>query len=85
MSNDFSTQGAHIAEGGAYGGAGASIILFGLDANEMAVIASAVFAGLSFLVHFYFSWRRDRREQRMHELSLEEHNADAPSDSGDAS
>jgi ABC-type enterobactin transport system permease subunit len=83
MSNDLSTQVQHISEGGAYGGAGASVILFGLDANEMAVIASAIFAGLSFAVHFYFSWRRDCREQREHELTLEDHYADAPDDKGD--
>lgn len=83
MSNDFSTQGAHIAEGGAYGGAGASVILFGLDANEMAVIASAVFAGLSFLVHFFFSWRRDRREQEAHAREMEEAHADPAHDDGD--
>jgi hypothetical protein len=67
MSNDFSTQANHIAEGSAYGGAGASLVLFGLDANEMAVIASAIFAGLSFAAHLFFAWRKDRREERLAE------------------
>jgi hypothetical protein len=83
MSNDFATQGAHIGEGGAYGGAGTALVLFGLDANEMAVIASAAFAGLSFLVHFYFSWRRDQREQALHMLTLEDHYGESANDQGD--
>ena len=66
------------AEAGAYAGAGATALLFGLDANELAVIASATFAGLSFAVHLYFSWRRDRREQRILTHTLEIDHAHAP-------
>jgi len=66
------------AETGAYAGAGAATLLFGLDANELAVVASATFAGLSFAVHLYFSWRRDRREQRIMTHALELDHALAP-------
>ena len=66
------------AETGAYAGAGAAALLFGLDANELAVIASATFGGLSFAVHLYFSWRRDRREQRILTHTLEIAHAHTP-------
>lgn len=72
------------AETGAYGGAGATALLFGLDANEIAVIASAVFAGLSFMVHLYFSWRRDQREQRILTHTLENDDADTTDTGKDA-
>lgn len=72
------------AEAGAYAGAGAATILWGLSASDLAVLSSAVFAGLSFLVHLYFSWRRDRREHQAHERAMEEARADTPSDPGDA-
>lgn len=51
------------AEMGTYAGAAVSVSLWGLSVSEIAVTASAVFAGLSFLVHLWLSVRRDRREQ----------------------
>lgn len=68
MSN-INNSGERIAEGATYAGAGVATIAFGLNVEELAVVAGACFAGLSFLVHTYFSWRRDRREQRAHMLA----------------
>lgn len=65
------------AEAGAYVGAGTATIMWGMSVSEVAVTASAVFAGLSFLVHLYFSWRRDRREQALHDVEMEDHHADS--------
>ena len=73
------------AQTGAYVGAGAATVMWGLSVSEWAVTVSAVFAGLSFLVHLYFSWRRDRREQEAHAREMEESNADAASDGNAAS
>lgn len=71
------------SEAGAYAGAGAATLMWGLSASELAVLASAVFAGLSFVVHLYFSWRRDRREQIQHLLAVEKEHADASHEQGD--
>jgi len=73
------------AEAGAYAGAGTATVLWGLSVSEWAVTVSAVFAGLSFLIHLYFSWRRDRREQREHDLALEKINGNASSEREDPS
>jgi hypothetical protein len=77
---DFNHTMERGAEAGAYGGAGTATLLWGMSVSEVAVTASAIFAGLSFLVHLYFSWRRDKREQALHDLELEDHSADTPFD-----
>jgi hypothetical protein len=59
-----------VAETGAYVGGATSFALWGLSAADIAVLCSALFAGLSFGVHLYFSWRRDRREQERHERHM---------------
>lgn len=69
-----------------------SVSLWGLSVSEIAVTASAVFAGLSFLVHLWLSVRRDRREQEKarresarHALILGDvNNADAEATGSDA-
>lgn len=53
-----------LGEGGAYIGAVGAVTLWGLSVSEVAVTISALFAGLSFLVHLWASWRRDRREEK---------------------
>lgn len=63
------------AEVGTYGGAATTLGLWGLSVSEIAVTVSAVFAGLSFAVHLYFAWRRDRREQELHQSKMETKNA----------
>lgn len=61
------------AEAGAYSGAAAATFLWGFSVSEIAVTVSAVFAGLSFLVHLYFSWRRDVREAQEAQRDAERH------------
>jgi hypothetical protein len=79
------------AEASTYVGAATTTALWGLSVSEWAVTISAVFAGLSFAVHVYFSWRRDRREadkaQRelaRHQLMMENAHADTPADGDSA-
>lgn len=62
--SDINNTTERLAEGATYVGAGAATIAFGLNVEELAVVAGACFAGLSFVIHTYFSWRRDRREHR---------------------
>lgn len=47
----------------AYGGSGAAVVS-GLTLNEIGVIVGIVVAVLGLLLGQFWSWRKDRREQR---------------------
>lgn len=54
-----------------YGG-GASAVVFGLSANEIAALVGAAVAVLGLAMQWYFSRRRDRREAEYHRLRMRE-------------
>ncbi|WP_281915663.1 holin [Caldimonas thermodepolymerans] len=63
---------AAAIEGGkvaTYGG-GASAVLFGLTANELAALGGIVVGVLGLLVQWYYNRRRDRREQAEFEARM---------------
>lgn len=85
MSNDYNLPLERGGEMGAYAGAVSAVSLWGLTASEWAVIASAVLAGMSFIVHLWFSWRRDRREMESHNRVMELTDGDKTSEHEDSS
>lgn len=54
-----------------YGG-GASAVVFGLSANELAALVGAAVAVLGLAMQWYFSRQRDRREAEYHRLRVRE-------------
>lgn len=61
--------GLAVGKVGTYGG-GTSAFVFGLTANELAAVVGVVVAVVGLIVQFYFSRRRDRREQAEHEARM---------------
>lgn len=67
------TDGAALlaAKTATYGG-GASAVVFGLSANELAALVGAAVAVLGLAMQWYFSRQRDRREVEYHRLRMRE-------------
>lgn len=72
--SDPNQQIEHASEAATYAAAGTATLLWGLSASEIAVLSSALVAALSFVVHFIYSYRRDRREQQAHDHIMEQYN-----------
>lgn len=54
-----------------YGGAVMAVTFWGLQLGDVAAMTSAVVAVLGFVVHFWATWRRDRRDKERHQLTME--------------
>ena len=60
----------NISELSTYISAAAAVAFWGLSLVDIAVIASSIFAGLSFGVHVWITVRRDKREAERHKREM---------------
>lgn len=65
MDTRIEAIGVAVGKTGAYGG-GATALIAGMSASELAALAGIVIALLGWMTQIYFSRRRDRREQAEH-------------------
>ncbi|QIL73273.1 hypothetical protein G7048_24745 [Diaphorobacter sp. HDW4B] len=69
MSNTTESVGIAVGKTGAYGGA-ATAAVSGLTLSEIGVMVGIVVAVLGLLLGQFWSWRRDRREEREMEARM---------------
>lgn len=70
--NEHADGAALLAAKTATYGGGASAVVFGLSANELAALVGAAVAVLGLAMQWYFSRQRDRREAEYHRLRMRE-------------
>ena len=67
---DFRSLPEQISGAGAFVGAGSAVTFWGLQLSDIAVVASAIFAGASFATHLWLSIQRNRREAEAHRKEM---------------
>lgn len=62
---------AHLTGAASVASATTSISLFGMNASELGVLVSAVVAMLTFILHMWYTLRKDGRAREIHKRRLE--------------